>query len=187
MMKVRALQNEAEIARFVEIIQESGVRSYLEIGSKFGGSLWRVANAMPKGSRIVAVDLPNGTVAWTESRRSLKGAVAELCARGYDARIIWGDSTDPKIVAEVNTLGPFEAVFLDGNHTMPYVEKDWANYCQTPRIVGFHDIGWKRPTDASIKYSRIDVPEFWDRIKGGFRHEAINLEAKDNGIGVLWR
>jgi hypothetical protein len=46
------------------LLQREGVRSYLEIGSKFGGSLWRVANSLPPGSRIVSVDLPNGTKAW---------------------------------------------------------------------------------------------------------------------------
>jgi len=185
-MQVKALQNEAEIARFVEIIRESGATSFLEIGSKFGGSLWRVANAMPVGSRIVAVDMPNGTRVWPESKRSLESVISELRKRGYDARIIWGDSTDPAVVRQVKDCGEFDAVFLDGNHTMPFVRKDWANYCQTARIVGFHDIAWRRDKGAPI-YSWIDVPEFWAEIKSGFRHEEISLEATDNGIGVIWR
>jgi hypothetical protein len=52
-------------------VQGEGVRSYLEIGAKFGGSLWRAAQALPKGSRIVAVDLPNGTKAWNAEQHSL--------------------------------------------------------------------------------------------------------------------
>lgn len=184
-MKVQTLQNDIEIARFAEIVRESGATSYLEVGSKFGGSLWRVANEMPKGSRIVSVDLPNGTVAWEESRKSLDAVVNELNRIGYDARIIWGDSTAQAVIDKVAQLGPFECVFLDGNHTLPYVQKDWINYCLTAKIVGFHDIGWRRPAD--YRGVRIDVPEFWEEVKAVHQHEEIRLDLKDNGIGVLWR
>lgn len=185
MMDVKTLQNDIEIARFAEIVRGSGAASYLEVGSKFGGSLWRVANEMPKGSRIVSVDLPNGTVAWEESRKSLESVIKELNRRGYDAKIIWGDSTAANVIDQVAKLGPFECVFLDGNHTMPFVQKDWKNYCQTAKIVGFHDIGWRRPpTYGGV---RIDVPEFWEEIKATHQHEEIRLDLKDNGIGVLWR
>jgi hypothetical protein len=59
---------------FAPLLVREGVTSYLEVGSKFGGSLWRAANALPKGSRIVSVDLPGGTKAWKESEASLKAA-----------------------------------------------------------------------------------------------------------------
>jgi predicted O-methyltransferase YrrM len=55
------LQVEAEIDGLADILVGEGVTSYLEIGSKFGGSLLRVAERLPAGSRIVSVDMPNGT------------------------------------------------------------------------------------------------------------------------------
>jgi predicted O-methyltransferase YrrM len=180
-------QVEAEIDGFADILVQEGVTSYLEIGSKFGGSLMRVASRLPTGSRIVSVDLPNGTRAWNQSQAELKAVIAKLQLQGHDARIIWGDSTAPDIIEKVRALGPFDAIFIDANHTLPFVRKDWANYGPMGRIIAFHDINWHRAPEWVG--TRIDVPEFWDEIKTGYRHQEFRLcpTGKNNGIGVLWR
>lgn len=180
------LQVEAEIDALADIFRKENVRSFLEIGSKFGGSLERLANAMSIGSRVVSVDLPRGTRAWPQSEAELKATVSRLQLKGYDAHLIWGDSTAPEVIAQVRALGPFDAIFLDGNHTRPFVENDFANYGQIARIVAFHDIAWRRPLDW--QGVRIDVPEFWEGVKGKYLHEEFrDPDGKDNGIGVLWR
>lgn len=181
------LQVEKEIDGFADIVAESGALSYLEIGSKFGGSLERVARRLPEGSRVVAVDLPNGTRAWSESRVALGGVMSCLNTLGHETHMIWGDSTDPKIIEQVRKLGPFDAIFIDANHTLPYVEKDWSNYGPMGKIVAFHDIAWHRAPEWVG--TRIDVPQFWDRVKHDFRHVELKYceTGKNNGIGVLWR
>jgi hypothetical protein len=183
-----AAQDPDEIAAFGALLAGEGVTSYLEVGSKFGGSLWRVANALPIGSRIVSVDMPGGTKAWTESRRSLTACVEELNRRGYDARVIWGSSFDAAIIDQVRALGPYDAALIDADHRLPGVTQDWNNYGPMARIVAFHDLAWKRATDWVG--TRIDVPEFWASIKDDFeRTQEIILcpTGKNNGIGVLWR
>lgn len=180
------LQNPEEIEWFANLLRKEGVRSYLEIGSKHGGSLWRVANALPNGSRIVSVDLPQGDGSFKETEVSLRECVKELLKRGYDAHLILGDSTQPDIVEQARALGPFDAVFIDANHTLPFVTKDWENYGSMARIVAFHDIGWKARPEPSKKMP-IEVPILWNEIKQSFRHQEINLDPRDNGIGVLWR
>jgi hypothetical protein len=55
------------------------------------------------------------------------------------------------------------------------------------RIIAFHDIAWQRAPDWVG--TRIDVPEFWARVKGPARqHAELKLcpTGKNNGIGVLW-
>lgn len=180
---MKSLQNEGEIARFTDILVREGVTSYLEIGSKFGGSLNRVARALPKGSRIVSVDLPHGE---RSSEPHLVACVKALWADGYDARLLLGDSTSAEVIERVAALGPFDAVFIDANHTLPYVTKDWETYGPMARIVAFHDISFVPRGDRAGRLP-IDVPQFWDSIKGGYRHEEIKLEQDNNGIGVLWR
>lgn len=182
------MQIEAEFNRFIEVLAENAVTSYLEVGSKYGGALWRAATSLPPGSRVVSVDLPRGTKMWRASELHLKDCVHELKKRGYDARIIWGDSTDPNVVKQVAALAPFDAVFLDGNHTLPYVIKDVANYGPLTRLLAFHDIGWHRAPEWK-EGLRIDVPEWWNENKVNYRHEEIKLcpSGKNNGIGVLWR
>jgi predicted O-methyltransferase YrrM len=181
------LQDESEISALVDLFVKEGVRSYLEIGAKFGGSLNRIARALPKGSRIVAVDMPKGTKAWPESNIALSDTVARLKRDGYDSRIIWGDSQFGAVVNNVLALGPFDAIFLDADHRLAGVRNDWHNYGPMGRLIAFHDIAWRRaPEWVGV---RIDVPQFWDGIKGSYRNIEFKYcpTGKNNGIGVLWR
>ena len=179
------LQDDRELAGLVELVKAERCTSMLEIGSKFGGSLWKLARAMPCGSRVVAVDLPNGTRMWRTSQPSLIRCIDELKSQGYDARVIWGDSTSSQIITQVQALAPYDFVFIDANHSMQYVREDWRNYGSLGRMVAFHDIAWKRPPEwVGV---RIEVPEFWQHIKQQYQHVEFSLCDKNNGIGVLWR
>lgn len=174
--KYPAKQNEKEITDFVTFLREEKVGSYLEIGSKWGGSLWRVAQALPKGARIVSVDWQKGP------NKSLRQCVAELRKAGYDIHLFEADSTNPKIVEQVKNLGPYDACFIDANHTMAYVRKDWENYGPMCRIVCFHDVSYvQREGKAPV-----NVPELWAELKQQYRSKEIRYEPKDNGIGILW-
>lgn len=182
------LQDEKEIAEYCDLLRSEEVRLYLEIGSKFGGSLWRAAMALPVGSRIVAIDLPNGTKAWAESRASLVDCIAELCRRGYDARLIWGDSKAPDVIRKAALYGPYDCIMIDADHRLPGVTADWENYSGMSRgMVAFHDIAWRRAPEW--EGVRIDVPQFWNSIKPNYRHKEIIHcpTGKNNGIGVLWK
>jgi predicted O-methyltransferase YrrM len=182
------LQHEGELAAFIDLLRQHQVTRYLEIGAKFGGSLWRIGRALRVGSRIVAVDLPGGTAEWSLSEQSLNACVTALRDIGQDAHVMWGDSADEQTVRAVRALGPFDAVFIDGNHTLSGIRQDWANYGPLARrIVAFHDIAWRNePQDRGYV---IDAPAFWAELKPHFRHVEIRLDptGRDNGIGVLWR
>lgn len=180
------LQDLVELHQFIAILCAERVKSYLEIGSKHGGSLWRIAHALPKGSRIVSIDLPHGDLSFKETLPNLQACVRELCSLGYDAHLFIGDSTNPETVEWARALGPYDAILIDANHTEPFVRKDWANYGSMGRLIAFHDIGWiPRPS----KKMPIEVPKVWNEIKQNYRHKEIKLchTGQDNGIGVLWR
>lgn len=183
-----ALQDPGELAAFLGLVKRENVGSYLEIGSKFGGSLWRVANSLPKGSRVVAVDLPHGDTSFKESQPHLEECVKNLRKAGYDAHLFLGDSTDKEIVAKVAELAPFDLCLIDGNHTEPFVRADWANYGSLAKIVAFHDISWVGEGRTTKKYP-IQVPKVWADLKQNYRHEEIKMchTKRDNGFGVLWQ
>lgn len=180
------LQDRGEFDRFVKLMRAEGIRSYLEVGSKHGGSLWRMATSLPIGSRIVSVDLPHGDTSFKESQPHLEACVAELKRRGYDTHLFLGSSLDLSIIESVRALGPFDLCFIDANHTEPFVRADWANYGPMARRVAFHDIGWI-PRPEPSKKMPIEVPKVWNEIKQGFDHKEIRACPRDNGIGVLWR
>jgi predicted O-methyltransferase YrrM len=182
------LQDLGEFNKFLELVKKLGVRSYLEIGSKHGGSWWRISNALPKGSRVVSVDLPHGDGSFKVTEPSLKACHEELKRRGYDAHLFLTDSTNRATIEAVHKLGPFDLVFIDANHTEPYVRQDWANYGPLGNVVAFHDIAWKFLAHKDdIKRLPIHVPEVWAEIKRGYEHIEIKHCVAANGIGVLWR
>jgi len=189
------LQNKSEVAALIDLFRGENVRSYLEIGSKFGGSLWLIANALPIGSRIVSVDLPHGDQSFKENEAHLRQCVDTIRARGYDSHLIIGDSTNPSVIEQVRKLGPYDAVFIDANHTIPYVTKDFENYRGMGRMIAFHDIAFLREAGMDKGKKPIEVPIFWNDIKTKHRHFEIKHEPVrgepgrrkcDNGIGVLW-
>ncbi len=183
-----AMQDEAEITAFCNLLAVEGVTSYLEIGAKWGGSLYRVATALPKGSRIVSIDMPGGTKRFKETQASLLACHAELQRLGYDTHALWGNSTDPSIIAQAAKLGPFDAILIDGDHRMAGVSADYANYGPMSQRIAFHDIAWRRAPEWN-EGTRIDVTDFWEAAKVG--HKSVEFKfcptRKNNGIGVLWR
>lgn len=172
---VKPTQIKEEFDWFCAIMRRENVRSYLEIGSKYGVSLRMAAACLPVPSRIVSVDIG--------ARPMLINTIGGLCAAGYDAHMIAGDSTSDATVTLANGLGPFDCCFIDANHMTEYVEKDFANYGPMCRMVAFHDVGW-RPTEWGT--DKIHVPAVWNKIKDRYRHEELCLSPNSHGIGVVW-
>ena len=184
-------QHPQELLDFIAFIREANICSYLEIGCKFGGSLWSVAYAMPKRGRVVAVDLPHGHWGRSDSEAPLRECVAQLRRNGFDAHLFLGDSTAPQIVQSVRALAPFDCVFIDANHTEQYVRTDFINYGKLARYCCFHDIGWRQPTP--VNRLPIEVPKVWAELKVTFQDQAkwfreIKHDNGHNGIGIIkWK
>ncbi len=189
MYRDKPLQNQREFNEFLDILKFENVKSYMEIGSMYGGSLWKVAHALPKGSRVVSVDYAIDT---PEARPHLEACIAELRNEGYDAHLVFGDSTDPDTIAKTSWLGPFDCVFIDGAHTLEGVRADWDNYGPMGRLVGFHDIAWNDTWRSKVPgrpFKAMGVPQVWNEVKANYRHVELKYHVPSNyyGIGLLWR
>lgn len=181
----KASQQPNELARFIDILSESEVSRYLEIGTRHGDTFFEVVKSLPKGSKAVAVDLPGGKWGKDSSRQAMIDCADELIAMGYEITLIFGDSTKPSLIAEIAKHGPYDAVFIDGDHSYNGVKQDWLNYGTAP-IVAFHDIDGEGVYSGNLA---VEVPKLWAEIKGDFKHESI-IDCADGrrmGIGVIWR
>ncbi len=186
MYETKISQIPSEINGLIEILQRENVRSFLEIGSRFGGSLWKIANALPVGSKIVSCDSGMGMGGYKPGATdSLKACVSKLREIGYDAHLIVGNSQKPKIIDQVRKFAPFDAVFIDGDHELPGVTLDWKNYGAMSRIVAFHDVGWIKPADYTSD-KVVEVPALWNELKTKYRSEEFIDRSGNYGIGVLW-
>ena len=167
-------QKNAEFDRLLNVAKDC--RAILEIGSCFGGSLAGLAFAMPKGSRIVSVDICLLTkFPHIDVEKVLRKKVAEIREGGYDAHLVVGNSRDADVISAARVLGPFDMVFIDGDHSYEGVRADWLNYGPMGRIIAFHDI---RGTPG--------VHKLWEEIRPHHR-TAEFVAGIGMGIGVLKR
>lgn len=155
------VQNKEELKWMYDRVK--GLRSYLEVGTGFGQSLYVIAGALAKGARIVTVDYPKyryrNAGYWAKRDlphfRNIDGIVKGLREDGYEVSVIRANSRDPYIVGLVKKLGPYEACLIDGDHSMEGVTSDYKNYRDVCSAMFFHDVVNTRE-DASKWWASLD-------------------------------
>lgn len=179
-------QFDDELNPFIEAVKNAGCRSFLEIGSRYGGSLWRIAAGLPDGARIVSIDSGSGMGGDKPGAAgSLRACVARLSELGYQARLIFGDSHIPEIINQGQAAGPFDAVFIDGDHTLEGMTLDWWNFGRhAKKICGFHDVCWRKPVPYAGKL--VDCKAVWDVLKLRYRSETHEHKGGNMGVGWVW-
>lgn len=175
-----------EIDPFIQMLVEEGVRSYMEVGCRYGDTFHAVGCALPLGSTLVAVDLPGAKSGQKnkgghqDSWQYLISAADDLRSRGQKAHVILGDSHEEETRAKAAVYAPIDALLIDGDHTAEGVRKDWHDYGPMARIVAFHDIA------GEGKWARQIRPLF-DELAATHKHKTFIYDGKRRGIGVIWR
>lgn len=119
----------------------AGVGSILEIGCRYGDSLKEMARVARPGAKIRAIDhgMPSGECP-NPTAKELRAAIKELRAQGYDADVFIGDSHDQETLEWARAQGPFDFVYIDGDHNYEGVRQDLEDYGALAPRVGLHDI-----------------------------------------------
>lgn len=180
----RPSQNEFELRSLIQLFQEHGVLAYCEVGAREGDTFVDVMESLPEGSRGLAVDLPGGLWGKDSTRHKLPKAIAHLKRKGYKVTHLFGDSQSEATRKLIKGRGPFDAMLIDGDHTLEGVTRDFDNYHRMAPIVAFHDIVGVDQREA-VTGRPVEVPIFWRTVK--HRHEHIEYvdEGSKMGIGVL--
>lgn len=173
-----------ELDGLIALLKKHKVKRYLEIGSREGDTFHAVLSALPDDAYGLAVDLPGGLWGKLTTKNWLAKAIADIQKHKPEVTYILGDSQSPDVIKRIHKLGPFDAILIDGDHTLAGVSRDWHNYKDLAPIIAFHDIvgtGQREKVSGRL----VEVPILWEEIKHDYEHVEFIAEGSAMGIGVI--
>lgn len=166
-------QNLVEITQFVEFIETIQPANIMEIGVWTWGTSWIWFQFCKKNDGLLyALDY--------------RKEVFEMAKWPPRVKPIFGDSTNPLIIKRIHDMiptGTLDLLFIDADHTLPYVTQDYENYKDLVRkggIIAFHDIV-EPSCEVRLLWNQIKTEtslEFCDPI-------AIRDMGQTSGIGAI--
>lgn len=155
-------------------------RRVLEIGVGFGGTLRQWLKYTPGGAHIVSVDLHEWDGAaqptlWQEWAREFGQTLTHFA----------GSSQDAAIIRQVQSLGPYDFIFVDGDHRAEAALADYHVYRPMLRpqgMMAFHDIV-EHPANPDIQTWQV-----WRMICAVERTTRVYIDdeaARWGGLGVI--
>ena len=181
-----AMQKRDELEALLNLLadREKKVNRVIEIGTAQGGTLaaW-CAFAAPTAT-IVSVDLPDGDFGGGYSI----GDMARMYERkqpGQRLLLLRGNSHDYGIVKQVwdAVYESADLLFIDGDHTLEGVRKDYETYSTLVRpggVIALHDIRREQEHPACR------VADFWETLTTGEHRKIISKDDRAwGGIGVV--
>lgn len=170
-------QKTTEFMQFYRVMVEHGCRSFLEVGSQHGDTFFAVGCTM---DRVCSVDMPGGSWGSGDSKELLLERAETLRRLGVDTKTVFGDSRSADVIEQVQAGAPYDAVFIDADHSYDSVRHDWMTYGKmASKVVGFHDIIGPPP---------VEVPRLWSALKKEFNQWSEFVEYwgdRPMGIGVI--
>lgn len=163
MIRPEPIQDPWELAQLVDLYLQLEPRRVLEIGTNNGGSLIFWAQFAAPFTTIVSVDLGE-----RDQYKEFSPHFDSWLAPGASLHTIIGDSHNEETFLEIMAHGPYDFIFIDGDHSYAGVRSDWitANLAAAPRaVVAFHDIICERTPEDEVLYGPCDVHKLWAEIK----------------------
>lgn len=181
-----SLQDQGELAKFIDLLNSRNVRTYLEVGARYGGTFERVMECLPAGSIGVAIDFPGGSWGDQNSIEHLIAVLRRLRDRGYNVRAVFGPSSAPEVIKLVKRdRDHFDAILIDGDHSYAAIKRDYEIYGRMGTIVALHDI--VAPEGFANRAGQVvEVPRLWNEIKAIRKHKEITSTGSVMGIGVIF-
>ena len=159
-------QVKQEIYDFLKLIINNNVQSCLQIGLGHFGSTHFLISFLCK--KIVTIEYDINHIVNYCNREIFYNQNKEV--------LIYGDSTDLKTKIEAEFHGPYDCVFIDGNHTYDYVKKDFNNYfsmLKSGGICAFHD--------ALLLGDKYGVPQLLSEID-----EDVKFISHSTEVGIAY-
>jgi len=180
------------------LIKSVNPKTYLEIGSRLGGSLKMFANLA--SDRVIAVDSPRGDKPG-EQIKTAKTLQASIDYLGLSIQVVALLKADSKLLGTVAQVKEWlagdlvDVLFIDGGHDFYTVASDVHNYTPLVRddgLVIFHDVGFVKARTWVKKPEKVDGLIFHiNSVHGVFRAFATGrrfvMVQEQWGLAVVWK
>ncbi len=181
-----------EITALASLLRTHTNKSFIEIGTKFGGTFFLFHSCMAPKGQSISIDLPGGIHGgWVLNDHPYLGQVNTardkfLLNLGDNVRLISGNSHSLSTTGYLDEIlhDHVDFLFIDGDHTYDGVKQDYEMYSQYVKpggMIAFHDIN-------DTEYHRAVGAEafrFWKELQGNKLE--INAHSYFGGIGVLFK
>jgi hypothetical protein len=169
------VQYPLEFARWLRLLADCGIATYLEVGCHNGGTACLAAAYLRRFNpdfRAVTIDL----FPWFLFHSLVRDGIPLEYRVGDTSFAFRGQM--------------FDAVFIDGHHSFPWAWADYENVGRAARVCGFHDIrnaGYRDDMELG------GVPAVWELIRRTEAGPGIRIVEIDEhpgqvfGIGVRMR
>lgn len=164
------IQDPWEFEQLLRLYVQGEPKRVLEIGTNNGGTLYYWAKFATQGTTIVSADLGEREDYW-----KYEPDFNSWLAPGAGLHTIVGDSHSDEVLAEMYAYGPYDFIFIDGDHTYEGVLADWIAslaMAAPDGLIALHDINCKRTPEDDLIYGTCDVRILWREIK----EQGFNVE-----------
>jgi predicted O-methyltransferase YrrM len=186
--RIGMIQKEDEVSQLVDRVAEQRPETVVEIGTKFGGTLYCFCRVADPNALVVSIDLPGGPFGGGYDVQRAEFMKKSFPREGQTLHTIMEDSHAPSTREKLEQIldgREIDFLFIDGDHTYQGVKLDFEMYSPLVRsggMIGFHDI----LAHAGVPISR--VHELWDEVKLDYEYEEYAVQPYFwGGIGVLWQ
>lgn len=138
------------------------------------------------GDRILIIGSKHGGLEYQikKSFHNVKTVSCDISPQQDNCEfVIVGDSSNSDIQREILKNGPYDVIFIDGDHSYDGVKRDWefAQKIKSARIIAFHDIA------NTIKHRSegCEVDRLWGEIKATNSTSEKIVGCGWGGIGVV--
>lgn len=127
---IRSWQYPIQFASYLAYLSGKNIKSYVEIGCRFGGTFIIVVEYLRRFSDLylaAALDIEHADIMAAYARRTV----------GIEYKI--ANSRDPEAISYLGSL-PWDLAFIDGDHSYEGCCSDFHAVRQRAKIIGLHDI-----------------------------------------------
>ena len=174
--RYRALQKPLELFAYLRFLRRLQPARLLEIGTLWGGTFYAHCAVSDPSGRMIAIDsFPRDNRTWMSER------FRKLARPGQKVTCVWNDSHLPETVATVAAAlngALLDVLFLDGDHSMEGVQRDYELYSplvRTRGVIALHDI--EAPSSG--------VSALWQRLRRDHESaEFVDRVHPPHGLGI---